>query len=83
MTPDFIAPGPDSEPLYVAVDSSHVYWSDNGPQGGLGRANLNGTGANPNFIIGVGFPSDVAVDSSHIYSGNGTSIGRATSMAAA
>src|SRR4249920_4219609 len=33
----------------------------------IGRANLNGTGANQNFITGIGFPIGVAVDPGHVY----------------
>ncbi len=72
----------------VAVDAryhsprarAHVYWSHYGTVFGLGRANINGTGANYNFIP---FPrashSLLAVDRTHVYwtiRGKGT-IGRA------
>ena len=62
------------------VRRAHVYWSHDGTVFGLGRANINGTGANYNFIP---FPrashSLLAVDRTHVYwtiRGKGT-IGRA------
>jgi hypothetical protein len=60
----------------VAVDEEHVYWvskvaDDFGSKpssGAIGRANLDGTGVDENFITGVSFPSGaVAVDESHLY----------------
>jgi hypothetical protein len=41
-----------------------VYWTDSDV--GIGRANLNGTGIDPNFIA-VNFPDQVAVNATHIY----------------
>jgi hypothetical protein len=55
----------------VAVDANHVYWSDlhiliagTDPTGTgtIGRANLDGTGADQNFITGATIPEGVAVD---------------------
>jgi sugar lactone lactonase YvrE len=45
----------------------------------IGRANLDGTGANPNFITSATNPDGLAVDGSHIYWANSgsTTIGRA------
>ena len=62
----------------MAVDSSHLYWADLG-FGTIGRANLDGTGANQSFITGASAPEGVAVDAGHLYWANfsmGT-IGRA------
>jgi hypothetical protein len=45
----------------------------------IGRANLDGTGANQTFITGGANPQGVAVDSAHVYwaNGNSATIGRA------
>jgi virginiamycin B lyase len=66
-----------SGPQGVAVDGSHVYWTN--VTGAIGRANLDGTGANHSFITGASEPEGVAVDGSHVYWANfGTdTIGRA------
>src|SRR6266545_586956 len=73
---DIVGP---SEPVWVAVDSSHIYWTNFGT-GEIGRADLNGGGVNQSFITGASSPSGVAVDSGHIYwtnSGFNGTIGRA------
>jgi hypothetical protein len=56
----------------LAVDGTHIYWVT--PYS-IGRANLDGTGVNANFIVGALGP--VAVDSTHIYWTNGPDIARA------
>jgi hypothetical protein len=62
--------------------SGFVYWT-NPSTGAIGRANLDGSGANPRFITGAGDPEDLAVDARHIYWGNSgltsdlSSVGRA------
>ena len=59
--------------------SSGPSWADRQVMAPIGRANLDGTGPNPNFITGATNPDGLAVDGSHIYwanSGSGT-IGRA------
>jgi virginiamycin B lyase len=50
-----------ADPSGVAVDASHVYWSDL-QTGSIGRANLDGTGVNQSFITGAINPDSVAVD---------------------
>jgi virginiamycin B lyase len=50
----------------VAVDAGHVYWA-NVVAGTIGRANLDGTGANQSFIGGASRPRGVAVDARHVY----------------
>ena len=66
------ANAPDS----VAVDSTYVYWSNNG-NNTIGRANLDGSGVNQSFITTT-TPDGLSVDSSHIYWENSTNtIGRA------
>ena len=60
--------------------SPHIDWASSRDNGTIGRANLDGTGANPNFITGAGNPSGLAVDGAHLYWANnvsGGSIGRA------
>jgi hypothetical protein len=64
--------GADSRGL--TVDASHVYWTDIGSfpsfsDRGVGRANLDGSGVDQNFINSPSpyFPTDVAVDSDHVY----------------
>ena len=77
-------PDPFREPTFpmaVAVDGDHVYWAawgDTASNGTIGRANLNGSGAERNFITGVGAPNGVAVDDVHVYwtnQGNGATNG--------
>ncbi len=67
-----------ARPCGVAIGGSHLYWAS---QGGLaiGRANLNGSGVEPNFIPGASAPCGVAVDAAHVYWANrsGNAIGRA------
>ena len=63
----------------MTIDATHIYW---GSAHGIGRANLDGTSPEPTFIPGVGtvfLGFGLAVDSSHIYWGNGNTraIGRA------
>jgi virginiamycin B lyase len=58
--------------------NAYLYWA-NGGTNSIGRADLHGSGANQNFIIGANGPSGVAVDPGHVYWANdGTGkIGRA------
>ncbi len=55
-----------------------VYWT-NDPGNSVGRAKINGTGLNDNFITGLNRPIGVAVDSKYIYwaDWNANQIGRA------
>ena len=63
--------------LAVGVDSGHIYWTttrtsfgDEPPAewvGTIGRANLDGSGAEQRFITGESHITDVAVDSGHVY----------------
>ena len=66
--------------VLAGVANAYVYWANDGATSTtIGRANLNGTGANENFITGGNVPCFVAVDASHVYwaNTNGTTIGRA------
>jgi virginiamycin B lyase len=57
-----------SYPYALAVDSQHVYWTS--ASGKIGRANLDGGGANQSFITGGSGNyrlGGVAVDGQHVY----------------
>ena len=62
----------------MAVDGAHVYWANYGTDT-IGRAKLNGTGAEQSFITGASHPWGVAVDGVHVYWANllTNTIGRA------
>jgi len=66
-----------------AAGSRHVYWSDNGTNDShgttIGRADVDGTGADQNFISDASSPTAVAVDAGHVYWANlwASTIGRA------
>ncbi|HXD65086.1 MAG TPA: hypothetical protein VNV17_10735 [Solirubrobacteraceae bacterium] len=68
----------------ITVDGQHIYWADTS-NGTIGRANLDGSGANGAFIAPEGGAScatdvtGVAVDSGHVYwtERNDDAIGRA------
>ena len=51
----------------VAVDGAHVYWTQCLDGGSIGRANIDGTGANLDFIPGANLPCGVEVDASFVY----------------
>jgi virginiamycin B lyase len=57
---------------------AYVYWANAGTNT-IGRANLDGTGANQGFITGPSKPYGLAVDGAHLYWANygGDEIGRA------
>ncbi len=59
----------------MAVDAAHVYWT-NIDANTIGRANLDGTGANQRFITTASSPYGVAVDAAHVYWTNTDTIGR-------
>lgn len=67
-----------NRPQAMAIDGTYLYFVTG--LGAIGRVNLDGTGVNQSFILGV-FPEALAVDGDHIYwttSGpNGNRIGRA------
>lgn len=54
-----------SNPLGVAVDAAHVYWANYSGHS-IGRANLDGTGIEQEFIDGID-PYALAVAKGHIY----------------
>ena len=45
----------------VAVDTRHIYWAENLERGRIGRANLDGSARDANFIADVRSPLGVAV----------------------
>jgi hypothetical protein len=64
--------------LAPVASANFVYWANETP-GSIGRAKINGTGANDKFITGLDQPRAVAVDSKFIYwiEGGTNRIGRA------
>lgn len=62
----------------AAPADAYVYWADE-LNDTVGRANLDGTGATPNLIVGLSNPCGVDVDATSIYWGQAAtaSIGRA------
>ena len=69
---DSFVSGAGGSPGAVAVDAQHIYWTNvtgaSAPfLGAIGRANINGSSATPNFITGVDDPSGLAVDDNFIY----------------
>jgi hypothetical protein len=75
VDPSFIA-APVGQGSQVAVDGAHVYWVSKysscvggGPgTSAIGRANLDGTAVDVNFISGISCPAgSLAVDGSHLY----------------
>ena len=75
-------------PWGIAVSGNYIYWTNYGANGGsdgttIGRANINGKGANQSFITGAAAPAGIAVRGGYIYWSNqgcnesGTTIGRA------
>jgi hypothetical protein len=66
--------------LLIAPPHAHgnfVYWANNANPGSIGRAKINGTGANNNLIAGLNEPEAVAVDSKFVYWAETNRIGRA------
>lgn len=62
IEPNFL----DTAGAGVAVDGTHLYWAD--PSGGsIGRAAIDGTGVEEDFISGLARPRWVAVDSEYVY----------------
>jgi hypothetical protein len=59
---DFI-PDPNAlNPTAVALDDTHVYWTNTGLPNTIGRANLDGSGVNRDFITGMSFLAGLEVD---------------------
>ena len=59
----------------IAVGDGHIYWTW---EDGIGRANLDGSGAEKEFITGINGITGVTVNENHVYwSGGGGNVGRA------
>jgi hypothetical protein len=55
----FVSAAPGSMPRGVAVDRSHIYWTNSNA---LGRADLDGQNVNPSFVTGGSSSFGLAVD---------------------
>jgi hypothetical protein len=66
------------DPSGIAVTPSTIYWQHDGNE--IGRANLDGSGVDPNFISATTSSCGLAADSNFLYFLNtgGTRIGRAS-----
>jgi hypothetical protein len=62
---------PHADASAIAIDGEHVYWADPGSggpgEGRIGRVDLNGENAEPDFITGGYNPQGVVVAAGHIY----------------
>jgi hypothetical protein len=71
--------GTGDEPCGLAIDGTYLYWSNKFSPGGVGRALLNGTGAQQ-LVAATDGACGVAVDGAHVYWGDlrtPASVGRA------
>jgi hypothetical protein len=50
----------------IAVDGSHIYWA-NPSAGSIGRARIDGSGVEADFVSGLASPRWVAVDGEYLY----------------
>ncbi|MBK5116770.1 MAG: hypothetical protein JJE23_07600, partial [Thermoleophilia bacterium] len=68
---------PADPDLRAEVNDRHIFWA--GGTGFIGRANLDGTGADPDFIATVpgGADSELALDEGHVYWSSDDWLGRA------
>jgi hypothetical protein len=70
LNPGFVSGGDQvNDPEGVAVDGAHVYWT-NLLNGQIGQANLDGSGANGDFIEGAESPTGIAVNAGQLYWSN-------------
>jgi hypothetical protein len=71
------------EPCGLAIDQNHLYWPNHewgGSQsrtGTVGRANLDGSGADRTFVTGLEGPCEVAIGGGHVHWVEQDGIGRA------
>src|SRR5262245_63909141 len=50
----------------ATAGAAHVFWTEGVP-GTIGRANVDGTAADQNFVTGGSQPHRLAVDATHVY----------------
>jgi virginiamycin B lyase len=67
-----ISPGLNAFPCGVAVNDTHVFWANQGDFNGttIGRANIDGTGIDPDFVGGADSPCAPTVDDDFLYWAN-------------
>jgi hypothetical protein len=53
-----------TQPRMIAADAHHIYWTN---YNSIGRANLDGSDVNQDFIPNVFQPEGIAVDAQHVY----------------
>lgn len=70
---------PGADPVCgIAADQTSIYWLQTGLSQRIGRANADGSGAQPNFIPGAAATCGIAVDPNFLYWGaTGQAVGRA------
>ena len=61
----------------MAVNGSHIHWANSGGNT-IGRAGLDGSGVENDFITGAHWPCGVSVDGAHVYWGNSAADGSQT-----
>jgi len=55
------------DPCGLALVGPHLFWVQTGPEGRIGRANLNGSESQPAFIVGGEFPVSLVAHGGHLY----------------
>lgn len=55
------------DPCGLALVGPHLFWVQSGPEGRIGRANLNGSESQPTFIVGGEFPASLVAHGGHLY----------------
>ena len=55
---------------FASRAEAFVYWANGNAIGSIGRANLNGTGADRDFIFGASAPGGMAVNATHLFWAN-------------
>lgn len=54
-------------PTAVAIDASHIYWTQGGMSGSIGRADLDGTDPDQGFLAVGASPRGLALDATRLY----------------